>query len=368
MRHFCRHPQLSFLPLSYDLEDITTGAQFVQRLIEKSGEQKELRPLLKQCGDLVSDFVDAFSNKVESIDGSGGVPGVTFRKKVEQTDWEPLARKIMLSLEKAEQPLLFLFDELPEMLKKIAHSESDESATRFLSWFRTVRLNENDELRRHRFVVAGSTGLNYILDRRLRCPETLNDFNRLAVEPLETPDAASLCCKLAENEKLTISDDTVEHLLTCIGQPVPYFIQLFFSELAQRRKASDTEITQEMIDTIYQRRLMGPTCKRYFDQYRRRLEQYDADQEKAIVNILITVANAKNPATLPLLYEVYIEARGAEANEIEFNELLADLECDWYLEWNPLANTYSFFMNIMKDWWARWYHNTTVNSGFEMDK
>jgi hypothetical protein len=53
----------------------------------------------------------------------------------------------------------------------------------FLAWFRTVRLERKDKLRRHRFIVGGSTGIDLIL-RRLNAPDKLNDFERLYVEPI----------------------------------------------------------------------------------------------------------------------------------------------------------------------------------------
>lgn len=369
IRHLLRRPQHGFLPLSFDLEDVTTAAAFVQRVVEKSGERKELRPLLKRCGDVVSDVVDAISEKVESIDGgSTGLPGIKLRRSVADSDWQPLARKIMLSLELASQPLLFLFDELPEMLRKVARAEGEDAARRFLHWLRTVRLDDRGEMRRHRFVVAGSTGLNYLLDARLGCPETLNDFQRLPVEPLEIPDAVDLCRQLAAHNGLEVSDTTIEYMLVRIGQPVPYFIQLLFSAIAQDLTPETTTLTEETIDVAYKKRLMGPICKRYFDQYRRRLEHYPEELEPVVIHLLVEAARAENGIDSPRLYQVYAAARGPRASGIEFCELLADLECDWYLRKDPDKETYTFYMNVMKDWWSRWYSSIRDTSPMVVNK
>ncbi len=357
MRYLLRHPPHNFLPLSFDLEDVTTGPEFVKRIIEKSGERKELRPLLKKCGGMVSDFIDAFSNKVERFDVGAGLPGITLRKSIKDDNWEHVAKRVILSLEQAEQSILFLFDEMPEMLRKIAKSEGDDSVRRFLAWFRTVRLDERDDLRKHRFVVAGSTGLNYLLDKRLGCPDALNDFKRITVEPLEMPEAVKLCQLLAGGYDLEVSEDTIERMLVLIGQPVPYFIQLFFSNIGQNKTSGMTALTVDFIDQIYKERLMGRLCKRYFDQYRRRLEKYFPEQETIVINILVAVAISENGLISSQLYNIYQEVRGDKADSIEFCELLADLECDWYLELNDDDESYSFYMSIMGDWWKRWYRH-----------
>ena len=367
LRHLFRKPRSGFVPLSFDLEDVTTGEEFVQRVVERAGERQGLRPLLHKCGTAVSGLVDAVSGKVESL--GAGPAKVKFREVVKDSGWEVLAKKIMHSLEQSEQPLLFLFDELPEMLRKIARTEDDAAAIHFLSWFRTVRLDDRDELRRHRFVIAGSTGLNYLLDQRLGCPESLNDFSRLTVEPLEMPDAARLCRHLADGYGLTISDSVVEEILVRIGQPVPYFIQLFFSASAQVLDSGASELTVENIEFVYQDRVMGRFCKRYFDQYRRRLEIYPKPVEESLIHILVEVARSEDGVASSDLYDVYHSVRGDGASRIEFSELMADLECDWYLEKDRGDDTYRFYMSVMKDWWVRWYgsvrespNSTAVNS------
>ncbi len=38
-----------------------------------------------------------------------------------------------------------------------------------------------------------------------------------------------------------------------------------------------------------------------------------------------------------------------------FNELMADLECDWYLVLDTRTNEYHFLLHVMRDWWRRWY-------------
>ena len=47
LRHLLRQPSGNFLPLSFDLEDVTSGPEFVKRIVECCGMNGELRPLRK---------------------------------------------------------------------------------------------------------------------------------------------------------------------------------------------------------------------------------------------------------------------------------------------------------------------------------
>src|SRR2546426_3116065 len=61
--------------------------------------------------------------------------------------------------------------------------DGEETAAEFLAWFRTVRLEHKGVLGRHRFIVAGSIGIDAIL-RRLDASDKLNDFKRIYVGSL----------------------------------------------------------------------------------------------------------------------------------------------------------------------------------------
>lgn len=105
--------------------------------------------------------------------------------------WVTVAKRLVLDLEKAEPTLVFIFDELPAMLDTIRRRHGAEAGREFMAWFRSVRLQQKDRLRRHRFLAGGSTGIDLIL-RRLDAPDKLNDFERLYVEPVHRAVAVEL--------------------------------------------------------------------------------------------------------------------------------------------------------------------------------
>jgi hypothetical protein len=348
MRYFLRK-STALTPLWLHLEDVNSGPQFAQRLIRALRTEPMLLKKLRTTGGRARKFL----GRVEEIN-LGGV----FQTKLGSNpgnDWEEVAGAIIETLEEMDRPTLFLWDELPSMLRNMADREGLEATRTFLAWFRALRLDGDDRLRRNRFIVAGSTGLNYLLDRRLADPDLINDFRRYNVEPLAPPAAAELCRQLAACTGFTIEADAIGHLLARIGQAVPYFIQLFFAQAEQTRTHIGRTLTMAAIDTVFANQIVGVPCKAYFDQYRRRLKRYAPPVEAAVIAILAAIARSAQPLSLDDLYALYAGRVGAAANDTDFAELLADLECDWYLTCDPQTGRYAFYMAVMRDWWARWY-------------
>ena len=107
--------------------------------------------------------------------------------------------------------------------------------------------------------------------------------------------------------------------------------------------------------------MLGPTCRHYFDHYQSRLKRYGKNGQKAAFAILRAVAG-QGRISRPALYDIYRKARGKGASEQEFDELMADLEYDWYLRLDPDTNEFYFRLKVMQDWWRRWYPAAAVKT------
>ncbi len=356
MRYFHRQPPDGFTPLWLHLEDVQDGSQFAARLILAVRADGALANKLNKLGAKGTRLL----GRLQEI----GIDGV-FNCKLkpeEAASWPETAAEVIAALEAAEQPILFLWDELPAMLRTVSDREGPEKAREFLAWFRSVRLDASEEVGAHRFIVAGSTDLDYLLDRRLTNPELINDFERVTVGPLDPPADRQLCERLASAAGFTIDDSATEHLLRRIGQAVPYFIQLFFAQARQCRAQIGTTLSVAAIDRVFASRLVNVPCKPYFNQYRRRLKRYSPSIQAAIIEMLATIAVSSAPVGVDVLREIYVDNVASPASKSEFAELLADLECDWYLQRVPDAEAYIFYMSIMRDWWHRWYGSAARRS------
>ncbi|GEM_PF-3281522 len=143
-------------------------------------------------------------------------------------------------------------------------------------------------------------------------------------------------------------------LFELIGAPVPYFIHIFFSQLGQAPLGKREKLSAGELEQVYRERVLGPTCRHYFNHYSSRLKRYGKTGERAALAILRAVAGQQR-ISRPVLHDIYHNARGKGANDQEFDELMADLEYDWYLRLDPDTNEFYFRLKVMQDWWRRWY-------------
>ena len=350
MRHVLLHPRPGYLPLSFELEDVDSPEEFVWRVTRELLSQDATRALLAATKKLPSVFSNWFKNNFDEAEFEGAK--IKFKQAIRE-DWREAGKRMLTELEKADKTIIFLFDELPAMLDRIIEKKGDAAARDFLAWFRPIRLAQKDVLRRHRFIVAGSVGIDQIL-KKLGAADRLVDFTRLTVEPLGREAADDLVRGRAAKFELIWNPALSAKLLELIGAPVPYFIHIFFSQLGQLPRAERTRLAPADLDRIYVERLLGPTCRNYFDHYSIRLKRYGTGGQKAALAILRGVAG-RGRITRPVLYDIYRKAHGRGTSEQGFDDIMADLEYDWYLRLDPDTNEFYFRLKVMQDWWRRWY-------------
>ncbi|MFA6107624.1 MAG: hypothetical protein WDA75_02535 [Candidatus Latescibacterota bacterium] len=352
MRHLLDRPRAGFIPVYLDLMAVDSPADYGVCLIGALLAQSQLRAVLHKAKGLPASLSRWISNTFDALEFEGA--RVELRGTIEP-DWRDVVRRLVLELEKAEEKVLFLLDEFPVMLVNMADKHGSATAQEFMAWFSSVRLQGKDRLRRHRYVVAGSIGIDAIL-RRLDPPDKLRDFERLAVGAIGEADARRLAADLTKALDLEMPEALQETCLNLIGPRVPYFIHLLFSQLAQLRPEERHPVSEAVVRRVYVEQVLGPTCKHYFDHYRDRLARSGKPLERASLAMLRTVADAPlGRVSGSGLYDVYRKARRRGATETEFDELVANLECDWYLCLIPETNEYYFMVNVMRDWWRRWY-------------
>ena len=357
MRHLLLHPRPGYLPLSFELEDVDSPEEFVWRVTKDLLAHDQTRALLSQTKKLPAAIMEWVKQNFEEAEFEGAK--VKFKQSIKE-DWREAARRMLTELEKADDTIIFLFDELPAMLDRIIEKQGDEAARDFLAWFRTVRLAQKDILRRHRFIVAGSVGIDQIL-KRLGATDRLVDFTRLTVEPLGADSAGKLAQALGATFELNWSPELSAKLFELIGAPVPYFIHVFFSQVAQMPGAERSRLTTADLERVYRERVLGPTCRNYFDHYSTRLKRYGVAGQKAAQAILRSVAG-RGRISRPALFDIYRKAQGRGASEQGFDDIMADLEYDWYLRLDPDTNEFYFRLKIMQDWWRRWYPPSAVRA------
>ena len=227
-----------------------------------------------------------------------------------------------------------------------------EDARAVLRWLRAVR--QRPDCRNIRFLIGGSVGIGAIL-RNLGEVSSINDFELLKLEPFSRPTALRFLAGLAEGQQTDLSLACQRKMLDLVGLPIPYFLQVLFSEVRKDHLQTGTAITTRLIERVYHERLLGVECKTYFDHYYGRIRDYYArDVERAVKRMLREVA-VTTEVSRDAFYQIYKKEAGSSATAEQFSDVAAELENDFYVRPSTDGKHYTFACKILRDWWLRYY-------------
>jgi AAA+ ATPase superfamily predicted ATPase len=271
--------------------------------------------------------------------------------------WQESGEELFKKIAQLETPLIFVLDEFPMMIDRMARSETHrQEAKTLLHWLRALR--QSPDVQGVRFLIAGSIGIGRVLNE-LGEINSINDFEQVRLEPFTQKIAFAFLGELAKSQKLILTDQSKRKMLELIGAPVPYFIQIIFSEVAKAHRLDAETITPGKIAQIYRDKVLGVDCKTYFDHYYGRLRDfYEPREERAVKRILRELATADS-LTRDACFQLYRETMGERAELEEFNLTMSDLETDFYVRFDFDARRYEFACKLLRDWWLRHYGMST---------
>lgn len=111
--------------------------------------------------------------------------------------WREKGKELFKIVEGIDQKFLFVVDEFPLMVKKMADKDR-ELAVNFLEWFRALRQGPNS-LKNSRFIIGGSIGIERLINK-LGAAYTINDFEQIKVGPFSKDIANDFIIELFRAE------------------------------------------------------------------------------------------------------------------------------------------------------------------------
>ena len=335
-----------------DLESVTEPADMIVQLLEGLAKDESFGESVGKIS-FVKEGWNFFRKNFAEVDLY--VAKVKLRDEIRE-DWQAKGKEIFQKVAESESVVIFILDEFPMMLDTMLRNERRDEAKKLLRWFRSLRLAPElqDKIR---FVIAGSIGIDHVLNQ-LDEIASINDFEKLKLEPFSTKIAAEFLDELCHSHNLPINEEVKAKILESIGKPIPYFIQILFSEMHKTYFQDDEEITVETVEKIYRDKVLGVDCKTYFEHYYGRLRlYYRPDEEKAARKILreIAVAGELKKSTC---YQIFQQTLGKKADLEKFSGLLTELENDFYVAYRHENDSYEFGSKLLRDWWLRHYGMT----------
>lgn len=350
-------PRPGWKPVHIDAESIREPVNFIIALLDALMSDRQLRKFLASTWEGASSWVRGLVDETE-IKGPWDV-GVKIKLKERiGKHWQERGESLLRALRGYDGGgrLLFVVDELPVMLHLFADNGlSDAEARAFLYWFRKMRTDPEVGLTSCRFLVGGSIGIEEYLSK-LGAADSFNDFERVPLPELPRAKAESLVKRLASARHLKLSPASRRQILDLVGAPIPYFLQIFVSEIANARAMGPVAIGPKRLQAIYEDRVLGAASKTYFQHYYDRLLRYDRPAEQAAKELLKALALAQ-PGVVSRadLRAIVRKACGESVSDDVFAQLMGDLENDFYIRFDSERQGHCFASKILCDWWRRYY-------------
>jgi hypothetical protein len=356
MYNLIDQPRWDYQVVHADLEHFIEPSELITKLIEQLASDSKFAKFLEGLSYLPKQLWSAFRNNVEEIELYEA--RLKFKEQI-RPRWQESGEELFKRVATFPIALIVILDEFPMMIDRMARSDAYRvEAQTLLRWLRALRLGPQN--RNVHFLIAGSIGIGRILNQ-LGEIKSINDFEQMRLEPFTPSVATSFLEQLAQSSDLSLAPACIAKMLALLGTPVPYFLQILFSEVAKVHALDGDEILPETIERIYHDKVLGVDCKTYFDHYYGRLrDYYDVSEEKAAKRILHELA-VVGAMTRDACWQFYQEQMGRGADSDAFNLLMTDLENDFYIRFEVDTHRYHFACKLLRDWWLRHYGMTSGN-------
>ena len=268
-------------------------------------------------------------------------------KKPIESDWRIIGDDIFDKISsKSEYKHVFILDELPSMLlNMMKNPEGNVKTELFLKWLRSVRNNFNIK-----FVVCGSISIDQVIADS-NAVNTINDLERIMVDPF----TKEISIKMIENLFNGFNIETVNHASDMIYDKVggiPFFIKLLVKYVAEEIQEQSINLSSDVIDDAYHKKVLGIHGREYFRHYFTRLDYYRELGFETVAQIILDELARRELIPLNELRQIFSNATKSN-NADKFNDLIAHLERDFYIIIDSESKKCRFHTRVLMDLWKK---------------
>jgi len=340
-------PREGFITIRRDLENISNPLEFVERLLEDIKSQLNWKEQGKN-------YLKSFVQYLEGIDIKFMGSGLKLPERA-KSHWKILLEKIledlMQEVNKEQQKLVFLWDELPLMIDKIRKNEGETVAMDLLDSLRHLRQTHEQV----RMIYTGSIGLHHVLTKLKKVGYSnvpTNDMEMIEVLPLSLTDAEDLARRLLLGEKIspdnlpeTVKTETVKTLIEGVDY-VPFYIHSLVKELKYEQT-----VNPDVVKSLIQKAIVNNNWS--LSHFSERIDTYyDAELCPLIRAILDTLAVQEESlkfADLINLLQLKIPIPNIHLERVR--DVLKLLRQDHYLKRNDQGEE-GFYFSLIQRWWC----------------
>jgi hypothetical protein len=349
-------PRDNWLVVHLNVEDLITPSDFVVSLIDAIHEHQP--SFLREFMAAGWGFLQGVLARIEKIEAYE-LKLELRRSEALKTKWQEHADDLMETVFRTDKKVLFIIDELPDLLGRMMNTVPDEFKV-FLPWFRKTR---DKSLRKNlRWLLGGSVNLIATLDQQ----GLVRHVNDLKVEPLPSftdAEVREFVERMLAGHGVTFDEKVVPRIAELLGAPIPLFLQMLTQELYRSWKRNQSRpLTADTVVEVFNRALLGEMARDKLQHYRSRLDiHYPREERAAACHLLDQLSLSERGLSHAGLFNLYrqLEAKKTAARtgpELAqaFQRLLWHLQSDFYIE-GQSDGRYDFASRLLKVWWKKYY-------------
>lgn len=335
-------PRRGWVPVLDDLEKIQTALEFSKLIYAHSAQflgrfDKQMRNVQRLLSGL----------SLRHGDTEATLPNLA------PSNWKDLLIASITDLEEAktDQRLLFLWDEVPYMLTRIAKGEGDEMAMAVLDTLRSLRQMHP----RVRMILTGSIGLHHVINdlkKKGHINAAINDVRTIEVSVLEPAYARRLARELLTGEGVACVDpeDDVAAAIAELTDGFPYYIHHLVAHLTRTRQAASTASVQ----AAWQSQLRDPDDPWQLRHYNDRIDIYYPSTARTVRLLLDELAIASREKQGRGLTELldHLKQVSTFDDRETLKAILNSLARDHYVS-KCADNRYIFKWSFLAGWWLK---------------
>jgi hypothetical protein len=350
MREAARVIDGRYICLHVDLQKAQSPSDAI---VELSITTLPYASLWEKTRSVFSNVFDQITGRIDSVKFDDVT--VALRSGLNSGNWQAKGNRLFEMLASAEKEVVIFFDEVPILVNRMLKGddykitpERRQEADTFMSWLRANSIRHKDRVR---MVVTGSIGIEPVL-RQAGLSATLNTFTPLDIGPWSVEIATGCIRALANEYRITITQDIAEKMIDKLGYCIPHHVEMFFEKVyLYCRRNRITAVTAAQVDEVYQTGMLSVRGHVELSHMEERLK--------------MVLGPDLHPLTLELLTEAaitgHLTADAADIISQEYNyqdqdrsdvlrEIMSILEHDGYLRRGE-DDSYTFQSKLLKDWW-----------------
>lgn len=318
-----------------DLESVSTPFEFVDKIYSSVSSKVSF---VEKALFFSS---KAFSSTKENIES---IKSVKFKSR--SFNWKKHLENVITELcQKTAGKVIFLWDEVPYMLKNIQDKHSENIGLEILDKLRELRQTNNNL----RMVYTGSVGIHHILKdlKQSSASQPINDLCIIELLPISEGSAKELIDILFEKESLGKPCEDVVLKIMAGCDCVPFYI----TKLIYKMSDSDKTVS---VDSIISDIIHGAADEFQMEHFKDRLKDYYIGRHKDYYhaeiakNLLDIIAEKDSPISINECFNLIKSAIVIDDKDVII-ELLSSLAKDFYI--TNHKGSYTFKFSLIRKWW-----------------